>query len=583
MWKATTASARFAKNAIHHPKKMEQRMQKERLQKTLLQWGISVELEQPRTLTSAVTTAWGVNWNEDYIARDLMQNFFDANRSQLEEVLVTVEGNDLAVTAPSPFNLERLFYLGSDKGDDDVGQYGEGFKVAATCLLRDHSVTPIAASGHEIVCLRVAERAIADTSLHPVEYDFYRSQQAIPGTILILPGCSAKLRRAVSQGLSHFLYENNPLLGARRWSPYRGDFSIYESTDQNGHIFYRKLKRGEMEGLPLVLVINREYQRIEQKISQDRDRNAFGDEVMKLFYQHFALYGLKYDSDAQRVVLEAARSYWQKGHPLLREISEKRAYRWSPKLAREVFGDGYYARSHRAHEQAEQLAIEGMERCWHEEGRIALPEYFQRFGVPSARSELDRAREQSLEDEKKNAKRNPTATEQEGILLLARVLEELAPEVFAFFKKGTTNYTVACTETLLGALRSGRGYGSREVFLSEDVFVGDFALALATFLHEHAHIFGHDGSRGFTDALTALLEMAVRCRSSFDQHEEEWEGIRSAVLRERQEAGHSDSVDELETWLLAQSEADLRGLLKAVPKPLLKKLRRVSDSLCKWP
>ena len=62
-------------------------------------------------------------------------------------------------TAPTPFNLERLFYLGSEKGSDDVGQYGEGFKVAATCLLREHAVTPIVASGREVVCLRVAEQA----------------------------------------------------------------------------------------------------------------------------------------------------------------------------------------------------------------------------------------------------------------------------------------------------------------------------------------------------------------------------------------------------------------------------------------
>ena len=82
-----------------------------------------------RTLVSSVTTAWGVDWDERLIARDLMQNFFDANRAALREVRVTVDGANVRVSAPAAFNLEQLFYLGSEKGEDDIGQYGEGFKA----------------------------------------------------------------------------------------------------------------------------------------------------------------------------------------------------------------------------------------------------------------------------------------------------------------------------------------------------------------------------------------------------------------------------------------------------------------------
>jgi hypothetical protein len=212
--------------------------------------------------------------------------------------------------------------LGSEKGDDDVGQYGEGFKVAATCLLRDYAVTPIAASGRDVVCLRVADHAIADTHMYPVEYDFYHSDADVPGTILVLPGCSGKLGKALAQGLTHFFYDTNPLVGPKRWSSTGDKFSLYDSTDRHAHIFYRKLKRGEVEGIPIILVIDKSYRTIEQKISRDRDRNAFGDEVMKLFYRHFARYGLRFAPGGQRVIVEAARSYWEKGHPLLSEIAD---------------------------------------------------------------------------------------------------------------------------------------------------------------------------------------------------------------------------------------------------------------------
>ena len=39
-----------------------------------------------RTEVSSVTTAWGVDWTEEMVARDLLQNFFDANRGRVSEI-----------------------------------------------------------------------------------------------------------------------------------------------------------------------------------------------------------------------------------------------------------------------------------------------------------------------------------------------------------------------------------------------------------------------------------------------------------------------------------------------------------------
>lgn len=110
---------------------------------TLTNEGIGKDLEHVESPTSAVTTAWGVEWDEVLIARDIMENFFDANRERLSEVKVEVEGSRVTVSAPASYNLERLFYLGSEKGKEDIGQYGEGFKATAACLLRDHEVEPV--------------------------------------------------------------------------------------------------------------------------------------------------------------------------------------------------------------------------------------------------------------------------------------------------------------------------------------------------------------------------------------------------------------------------------------------------------
>ena len=67
-----------------------------------------------------------------------------------------------------------------------------------------HVVEPIAISGNDLVVLRISDRKVADTKLCPIEYDFYRLTEPIPGTVLLLPGCTRKLADALLKGLSHF-------------------------------------------------------------------------------------------------------------------------------------------------------------------------------------------------------------------------------------------------------------------------------------------------------------------------------------------------------------------------------------------
>jgi hypothetical protein len=539
--------------------------------------GLGSQPKLLKTLTSSVTTAWGVDWDEVYIARDLMQNFFDANRGRVSEIRVDANGSDVVISAPTPFNLERLFYLGSEKDECDVGQYGEGFKVAATCLLRDHGVTPIAQCGTDLLLLRIADAAVQGTALYPVQYDFYHTAEAFEGTRLILRGSSKKLARACQDGLTHFFYEGNPLIGMKRWATGNA-LAIYDSKDGQGHLFYRNLKRGEIEGIPLVLAINKPTKTIENMIGRDRDRNAFGEPVLTLAYRQVAG-ALKWSHEAQRVVVESARGVWERGHPLLAEIADKiRGYHWQnphwpQKLSGEVFGDRYYARS-TSTTPTELLEFSKIEQQWKEQGRTPLPSYFRNFGVIDARSHVEQLKKKADEESKRRGKRSPTEAEWIGIRALSKITRELAPEIMAVFDRGTTRYDISSSDVVLGQLRRDRQYGLRDVFLSTTLFTSDFAEALAVFLHEHAHIFGHDGGRGFTDALTELIESIIRHRDALARHEESWEQARKAVTRERKMTGAGDEFEELHEWVSSLSEDELRALVGEIPPLTLSKLRR---------
>ena len=152
--------------------------------KVLQELCVGEYLKHQRTETSSVTTAWGVEWDESFIARDIMQNFFDANRGSLSEVRVEETEGTVRFWAPGAFNLERLFFLGSEKSGDDIGRYGEGFKVAPTCLLRDHNVTPLAWSGNQVLAMRIAEK-IQRELLDPGTNGYYDVDNAMESIALL--------------------------------------------------------------------------------------------------------------------------------------------------------------------------------------------------------------------------------------------------------------------------------------------------------------------------------------------------------------------------------------------------------------
>jgi len=529
-----------------------------------------------KTQTSSVTTAWGVRWDEDAVARDLMQNFFDANRDDLEAVQVETRGKVVEVSAPAAFELERLFYLGSEKGKDDVGKYGEGFKAASLCILRDYGTEPLVISGRSAVRLRVAGESVAGTDLVPLIYDFYRHPEGIRGTRLILNGVGRKLATAMRTGLEHFFYPGNPRIGRKLWTSPRDDVGLYESNSPHeGSIYYRGLKRGTIDGIPVSIRIDREFSTIEKRTAQDRDRLAFGKDLMTVFYKAFARAVGAHDLRPRVAILERSRSLWQDGHALIRAICENLPWQRGLDAAtlERLFGkDGHFAECPRQHVSPEDfMQIATLEERWTKEGRKRLPAYFVSLGVVNALRQIAAERSEEI----RRARRPLTAFESQAVEVLKDIAREFAPEIMQFFEgyrgghyggehRSRVTYSVANDKEILGAFKRNRAYDSAEVCLVEEVFVAEFPEAIATFLHEHAHIFGYDGSRAFTDALTHIIETIIRLRAVLDRYEVAWDAARAKVAQERSRS-ETTVRRTLEERLAALDDRSLRALVAKIP------------------
>lgn len=88
---------------------------------------------------------------------------------------------------------------------------------------------------------------------------------------------------------------------------------------------------------------------------------------------------------------------------------------------------------------------------------------------------------------------------------------------------------------------------------------------------EHAHIFGTDGSRGFTDSLTEMLEEVIRHRQIFEAFEERWNQLREKVRAEHTTSKQQE--DELEDWLTGMGADELRTLIRKISALEIKKIR----------
>ena len=94
-------------------------------------------------------------------------------------------------------------------------------------------------------------------------------------------------------------------------------------------------------------------------------------------------------------------------------------------------------------------------------------------------------------------------------------------------------YLIADTHQILGAWQRTREYKSREIFFAARLFLGPFKTSLSTYLHECSHLFGNDGSRGFTDALTQLIESLTERPYVLANYAARWDELSNAVGRER--------------------------------------------------
>ena len=498
-----------------------------------------------KTVESSVTTAWGVNWSHDYIARDILQNFRDANLKEIDKIEIQIQDDQILVSAKNSFDIRKLFYMGSNKAGDDetIGEYGEGFKAACVSMFKLGINDPISISGDNAIIISVG-KAVVD-GMRPLIYHYFKINKQ-NSTIFSVNTYDEKLKKAFKFGMNHFWYEKNSLVGPKLYE--YNDIAAYKSkSNKEGYIFYRGIMRNKIPHIPIVINIDKKYAAIENKIKADRDRNSFSSKLTQTFFSIYARSGFYWggmkNNPAIHHILKTSKQIWPKGHQLLSAIGSYSRDLKEDMVIRKMFDNKkYYCEStynytsdltwSEWYDTKTQNFVIRKDNKFKKDGRVKLPSYFSSFGVQSSLSQFVKNRKAAEERIKKTKTAPLTVRQKKAVNLTLDCIKQVAPSFSKIYKNHTEqegiyelNIKMCESKDLLGQLKDNRAYNDKTIFLNKELFKSSFGRFFSTLAHEMSHVFGEDGQREFSDVLTHLLEQAVLKNKIIGQYSKKWKAL----------------------------------------------------------
>ncbi len=420
----------------------------------------------------SILDTYGVRWSRETLARDVLQNFFDA-ATDFGAIRIEVDDAQrrVLVCGPAEFDLDLLAYVGATTKRDGTtaGGCGEGFKMCALVALRDFGASLRAGSGER------ALRARLDPV--PLGRELCYEPESLPlgsrGSFVELAGCDDALLDAFRRARDRFRHAGNPRIGEIVAASADGAALFARSNlGTRGEIYYRRQERGGCTSHWVRPALTLVHDGPLDAIDGDRDRRDLRPEPIA------EAITARLEPHGARDVIFALQPDWKYGSGILRAVVAAAAARG----LRFDFPAGWLAR---------ESGDAGLGQLAERRGMTLAVGYLAEVGMRRPRDYF----RGDLET------RAPSPLEQARFLALRDLYTELAgakPRIDALE-----------VFSLEGAAVLGQHLGQK-VIVGAELLHGDFAPAASTVLHELAHEKGDETSWGFLVQLGSLLSAAVR-------------------------------------------------------------------------
>lgn len=288
-----------------------------------------METKDCRMIKLNIAYDYPVKWDLNRIMRDFIQNFYDAvgmmNFDKCVDYRVEQDDRSLQVvldTDFSNFSYEWLIYIGASTKtgkNNFIGEYGEGFKMAALCLFRDLDCDFIMESQDWYIepCTYVEE---IDGNSHKM-FGYNIAKRTDDGhTRLTIKKLSDNFinRRILNEIMLEFYYPENPLFGEKIYADEK--VGIFERSSMpvpfrsgsekipEGVLYVKYLARGRLP-FPFVICVNSFPSEYIFGEKRDRDRCVFFDtQTIKVM----SLAAKDIPPEPSYILLCALKSYWNK-------------------------------------------------------------------------------------------------------------------------------------------------------------------------------------------------------------------------------------------------------------------------------
>lgn len=268
----------------------------------------------------ALLDGYKVRWNRETVARDVVQNFFDA-AADFDDVTIDVDeaAGTVRVSGRATFALDYLRYIGatSKAGQRAAGGFGEGFKICALVLLRDYRVEVRAGSGPWEIRPMLRPMKLG----RELCYELTHRDDAPPESWVSITGADAALCQAFLGARDLFRHPKNPRLASPIHVDEATGIGVFFATEpKRGDVFYRRQHRGWIafpKGAALTFACDDRAPGVEA----DRDRRGLRapgrvaaavlagvpTEVLERIIRHLRPYWKKGNSALGAALREAAR------------------------------------------------------------------------------------------------------------------------------------------------------------------------------------------------------------------------------------------------------------------------------------
>jgi hypothetical protein len=490
-----------------------------------------------------------VRWSKYKVLRDLIQNFFDSvpRDEWTARFRHCLAGQQLTLTATDVgFSYEWLLPIGASTKRNGEGEYagyfGEGFKIAALCAVRDHGWDIQVRSRDWHLRVVTDELNVDEHGLRALAYDISQLQTGTSDTVLTISQFDDV--DTLNIALLSFFYPGNPLLGDLIWSgpsaavyfrsphPKPRGFPTTERASGPGIVFAGFQALGSLPH-PLVFCLHAHR-------GSDRERNNFFlMDVIEVVGHIAALMS----PEAAAAVLRVLECRWYERprkrydfdswYPIIRTLVQKVAAcpeasaQWRAAYPRLLVAERVRRSDLPRYNRRRQALA-----WWRADGRRyrLVQDAFRQLGY----SELEQV---CGEHDGFTVTRRPTPHEIRRLelletaagLLLSDLLELVPLPPCAIIDnrravwQGMTT-CIPCAHPVVHwhglRVRYRLPYVALKAGLLADGLFGD---AMSTYLHELAHVFGGECSAAFSHALSELLGLACRKSSALTDLQQRWD------------------------------------------------------------